>query len=143
MDSRAYTQANYIINEMSEEMRSKIPDYVIKNIESKMDKTYEFYVEESDLEDVELLEDTEKILSVIYTDYLASEEERKVILEKEKTIRLQKEKISREKYPIDFLKNKVSNTEKENKEPKQEMQVVKKETIIARILNKIKSLLGL
>ena len=108
-----------------------------------MDKSYEFYVEESDLEDVELLEDTEKILSVIYTDYLASEEERKIIHEKEKAIRLQKEKISREKYPADFMKNRVSNTQKENNEPKQEIQVIKKETIIVRILNKIKSLLGL
>ncbi len=72
MESRAYTEANYIINEMSEEMKNKIPAKILKNIENRMDKTYKFYIENDDFENVELLEDTEKILSVIYTDYLAS-----------------------------------------------------------------------
>lgn len=86
MDSRAYTEAIYIINEMSEEMRSKIPEKIIRNIESKSDKNYNFYIKDKDFEHAELLEDTEKILSVLYTDYLATEKEKMVIKNKEKII---------------------------------------------------------
>lgn len=89
LDKKAYTEVFYIINEMSEELRSKIPSEIIKNIEKKMDRTYDFNIEE-DIENAELLEDTEKILSVLYTDYLATDEEREVIKNKE---RILKEKI--------------------------------------------------
>ena len=94
LSKKAYTEAYFIINEMSEEMRSKIPDKIIKNIENRMDKTYEFYIEEEDIETAELLEDTEKILSVLYTDYLSTPEEREVILNKEKILAKQKNKIN-------------------------------------------------
>ena len=70
---------------MSYELRSKIPNEIIKNIESKMDTDYEFYIE-SDIDDAELLEDTEKILSVLYTDYLATNKEREIIKNKEKVL---------------------------------------------------------
>lgn len=86
MDSRAYTEVNYIINEMSSEMKSKIPSQILKNIEDRMDKNYDFHIEEEDFENAELLEDTEKILSVLYTDYLASDEEKAVIKNKEKML---------------------------------------------------------
>ena len=82
LDKKAYTEVFYIINEMSEELRSKIPSEIIKNIENKMDRNYDFNIED-DIENAELLEDTEKILSVIYTDYLASDEEREIIQKKE------------------------------------------------------------
>ena len=82
MDSRAYTEVNYIINEMSSEMKSKIPYQILKKIEDRKDKNYEFYIEDEDFENVELLEDTEKMLSVLYTDYLASDEEKIVIKNK-------------------------------------------------------------
>ena len=70
LNSRAYTQAYYIIELLSEEKKAKIPKHIMKNIESRMDKTYEFLVDENNIEEIELLEDTEKIISVIYTDYL-------------------------------------------------------------------------
>ena len=44
------------------------------------------YKSDEEWEEKELLEDTEKILSVLYTDYIASEEEKTVILNKEKII---------------------------------------------------------
>lgn len=143
MDSRAYTQVNYIINEMSEELRSKIPEEILKNIESKMDKSYEFYIEENELEDVELLEDTEKILSVIYTDYLATDEERKAIKTKEIAIELRRESLKQKNYPSDFIKKRNVNKTKENDFlEEQALTVVKKEKFYTKILNKIKKLLG-
>jgi len=44
LNSRAYTQAYYIIELLSEEKKAKIPKHIMKNIESRMDKTYEFLV---------------------------------------------------------------------------------------------------
>ena len=114
LDKRAYTEAFYIINEMSEELRSKIPNEIIKNIENKMDRTYEFNIE-NDMEDAELLEDTEKILSVLYTDYLATDEEREVIKNKEKILK-EKNKINLPEIKIKeiFTKNKEIKSEQEN-----------------------------
>ena len=86
MDSRAYTEVNYIINEMSSEMKNKIPSQILRNIENRMDKNYDFRIEEEEFENAELLEDTEKILSVLYTDYLASDEEKIIIKNKEKIL---------------------------------------------------------
>ena len=108
INTKAYTEVYYIINEMSDELRSKIPDSVIQNIKDKMDPNYEFNKNCEDIELVELLDDTEKILSVLYTDYFATEEERKVILAKEKSIIREKYKNNNIKTNL-FEKNIVVN----------------------------------
>lgn len=119
LDKRAYTEAYFIINEMSEEMRNKIPDKIIKNIENRMDKTYEFYIDEEDIETAELLEDTEKILSVLYTDYLSTPEEREIILNKEKIIsKTKKEKFASKNITI----NEVFEKDIEKVEIKEEKE---------------------
>ena len=109
LDKKAYTEVFYIINEMSEELRSKIPSEVIKNIENKMDRNYDFSIED-DIENAELLEDTEKILSVLYTDYFATDEEREVIKNKEKMLK--------EKHKIDLPEVKIYEIFPKNKEIK-------------------------
>jgi len=81
-DSKAYTEVYEIINMLSDEEKEKIPPKWHALIEAKRDKNYEFNPRE---DDVELLEDTEKILSVLYTDFLSTSEERRVILAKEKS----------------------------------------------------------
>lgn len=132
LDKKAYTEVFYIINEMSEELRSKIPNAIIKNIESKRDRNYEFNVEE-DIENAELLEDTEKILSVLYTDYIATDEEREVIKNKEK--------ILKEKNKIDLPKVKINEIFQRNKEIKIEKEKTNfltekpKEKWYTRVLN--------
>ncbi|MBE5813279.1 MAG: hypothetical protein E7314_06480 [Clostridiales bacterium] len=81
-DSKVYTEVYEIINIFPSKERKKIPVKWYQLIESKRDKDYEFDARD---ENVILLPDTEKILSVIYTDYLASEEERKIIKAKEES----------------------------------------------------------
>lgn len=111
LSGKAYTEVFYIISEMSEEMRNKIPEKVLKNIENRMDKNYEFLIE--DIDSIELLEDTEKILSVLYTDYFATDEEREVILNKEKILAQRKsEKILAEVEVKELFPNKVKQDEK-------------------------------
>lgn len=89
MNSKAYTEVNFIINEMDSELSNKIPKEMIRE---KMDKNYEFYIEDDEWEEKELLEDTEKILSVLYTDYIANDEEKKLILNREKIIKQERHK---------------------------------------------------
>lgn len=82
-DAKAYSQVSYIINEMSESLRSKIPEDVIELIEKNRDSNY---IITGKVADMQLLKDTEKILSCLYTDYIATEEEKKVIKNKEKLV---------------------------------------------------------
>lgn len=79
-DGKVYAEVYEVIGMLSEKERRKIPEKWQKLIDSKRDKEHKIDVTE---ENVELLPDTEKILSVIYTDYLATEEEQAVIKAKE------------------------------------------------------------
>ena len=115
MNSKAYTEVNFIINQMSNELSNKIPKEIKEMIKEKMDETYEFYIDDEEWEEKELLEDTEKILSVLYTDYIASEEEKTVILNKEKIIMQKKYKnVNQPKNLRDVFQNqkKLKNEEK-------------------------------
>ena len=96
LNPKAYSQVSYILNNISSELKNKIPREIISLIEKKKDTTYKINID--NIEDLELLEDTEKILSVIYTDFIATEEERKIIKNKEKMtqnnyIRYKKENV--------------------------------------------------
>lgn len=85
LNPKAYTQVSYIINNMSSELKNKIPKEIISMIEKRKDSSYNIDVE--NIEDLNLLEDTEKILSVIYTDYIATVEEKEIIKNKEKIVK--------------------------------------------------------
>lgn len=104
MEAKAYTQAYCVLQMLSEEDKKKIPEKLIEAIRNKMDNEYQFEVDTEDEEEPKLLVDTEKILSVVYTDYLATDEEKKVIKNKEMKYMLEKEKEKQEKYPTDVFK---------------------------------------
>ena len=70
IEAKAYSQVSYIISLMSENLKRKIPQDFVDMIERKKDK--EFKIQEKNIKEMILLGDTEKILSVIYTDYIAS-----------------------------------------------------------------------
>lgn len=116
MDKRAYSEVNYIINNMPEEMKSKIPDDVIINIQNKMDKDY--VVKIKDIEYDELLPDTEKILAVLYADYIAPEEEIRFIKDTEKRIKDKKIQEINKNVINPFKKSKITHV-------KQEVTIVK------------------
>ena len=85
MDRRAYSEVNYIINNMPKEMKNKIPADVIINIQNKMDKDYAVKIK--DIEYDELLTDTQMLLAFLYADYIATHDERKLIKDTEKRIK--------------------------------------------------------
>ncbi len=140
INAKAYTEVNAIIKSMPPEMQNQIPENLRKTIEHNMDQNYLFEIEE--IEEVALLEDTEKILSVLYTDYFATAEERKIILAKEKILESKKDLEKQQKYPTDFLKgdNKQNTI---NIKDEEKSLVVKKEKFYICIFQKIKQWLGL
>ena len=147
IDSKAYTEVYNIINCMSDEYKEKIPNKVIQTIKYKMDKNYEFNIDLDNINDLELMDDTEKILSVLYTDYISSEEERKIIKNKEKIVYLNKENKKKEKFESDIFKNNLtkslvedSNEKRENNK-KETLITTKKEKWYKKLLNFIKRLL--
>lgn len=113
MDSKAYTEVNYLINEMSEEMKNKIPISILKNIQNRMDKSYNFTIKNEDFENVKLLDDTEKILSVLYTDYFATEEEKEVIQNKERILENKKREENKNLELNEIFPNKKEKIKEE------------------------------
>lgn len=111
MEAKAYTEVYNIINLMSDEYKEKIPNNIIEAIRYKMDKSYDFNIDIDNIENIVLMEDTEKILSVIYTDYLSSQHERRIIKNKEKIIMLKNEERKKQIYSNDVFNNQI-NTKK-------------------------------
>lgn len=127
-DRRALSEVYEVIIMLEDKELKKIPTRLIEAIKLNKDNDYE--VDFQNIEEGNMLPDTIKILSTLYTYYLASEEEKSVIF---KVINNKKEQYQIN-YPI--LKNKHIETKEENKE--QSMVIVKKENFIRKILNKIK-----
>ncbi len=137
IDARAYTQVSHIIGLMSNSLKKKIPQDFVDMIERNKDK--EFKIQEKNIKDMKLLTDTEKLLSVIYTDYIASEEEKRIIKQKERLIKLKEEQEKRKKNNTEIFKEK--NIEADNKELYMIPKV--KEKWYHRLLKRIKVALGL
>ena len=83
--SRAYTEVYEEIKKMPIEWQNKIPKNLKNAIELNRNKNYKINIE--NFENTKFLKDTEKILSVIYTDYLSTPEEKKIILAKENSLK--------------------------------------------------------
>lgn len=110
---KAFKELNEIIKFFPKNEYRKIPKSFINFIEENMDNNYEYIVKHiDDFQNQEMLEETKILLSVIYRDYIAQNEEKKEIIENEKKELLQEEKRLEEKYNIsNLLKNKKSKQE--------------------------------
>lgn len=107
---------------------SNIPDEIMEMLENKMEKNYEFNIQKD-----EIYEETKELLSVIYTEYLASDEEKEVVTKLENLYNLNNKKIE---YKEDIFKKDVSDVKKE------EIQIIKKESFFTKILNFIKRIIN-
>ena len=89
---KAYKEVIKVIEYLPEELYIKIPEEILESLYENMDKEYNFEI--SNFKDVKFLKETEDILAVIYRDYLASENEKRKILirEKQEEIELEEEK---------------------------------------------------
>ena len=108
-----YNELYLIILKLNKEMREKIPKNVVENIERKMDKTYDFNIEEGkDIFSTEYMLETKALFLELYTRYIAEDEEEVWEVYKEKRNELFKKEIEKEylvrKYDSD---NNIIKTE--------------------------------
>ena len=82
-EKRMFSELNYFINMLDKNQREKIPNNVLNFINEKQDKQAVYEIE--DFYHYEILDETKGWISLIYTDYLASDDEKKIILAKEKS----------------------------------------------------------
>lgn len=123
-DRRALTEVYNVLIMLDKENFDKIPKKMIEAIKENMDTEYD--VQWNEIENGNLLEDTEKILAVLYTDYLATLEEKNIIMQLE-NLRY------KDCYPV--FKNRVK---KENINEEKELVQLKNENWFMRLVGKIK-----
>ena len=135
----AYAEVNYIINKMSKELRNKIPNDFIEFIEKNGNT--ENQIDVTDIDELDLNDDTKKILSLIYTDYIAPEEERRIIKNKEKIIEQKREEEKKKEYGVDVFQNKENSiADIQSKETAMITQY--KEKWYIKLFNRIKKIFG-
>ena len=132
----AFTEVNEILKYLSEDLLKKIPKEFIDNIKENMSTSYVLkYDNTKGINEQNLKQETRAILSVIYRDYICDENIKKEIIQKDRKewfdLETKKEHGNIDVFPQKPIKN--LNT-KEN----EALQVVKKQNIIIKIIEKIK-----
>lgn len=139
---KALTEVYIIIEHLSKDLKAKIPDRFIKFVIANKDENYVFKFNKNEpIQNQKLLEETKVLLTVVYREFLCSQEEKeelnKKLLENERIFQKENEK----KYSIENLfsnkrSNKLEATLKEDTK-----QIVKyKESLLKKILRKITSI---
>lgn len=136
---KSYSEVYEIINLMDIEYLDKIPDKVKELIKNERDKDFKTKIEiDIPLEKQGLQRDTLTILTILYLNYWCeSEQEKKELIELFNEV----DKTNAEKYSYEnlFNNNKKSHIQ-ENLTENNIAMVEYKESIIKRILNKIRKL---
>ena len=123
-----------ILKHADEEFIEKIPTELIKKMNAEKSTTYIPKIDyKKDLQDNELLPATKAILTVLYEDYICTDEEKLELKEIRKENENKKEKLAEEKYGNDIFKNKVQKEEK----GQQLVLVPEKKSFIQKFLERI------
>lgn len=134
---QAFSEVYDIIYNM--EIYKKIPKSFIELIDNNRDEHYKVNIDyEKSMNEQELQRGTRVILSLIYRDYLCSEEERKILIQKDKETLEKIEEEIREKYNPDNIFKNRKNTE--IKEETVALVEYKQPNFIRKILDRIKKL---
>ncbi len=144
MENIEYLNSLYQINEilkyMTPNLKARIPKKVISYFENNKSKDFNWKIDETvPLEQQTLLPTTKEILTVLYRDYICDDEE-KVKLEQtlnNNEIKYQEE--LRKKYnPDNIFKDRQRNIQTEQIENENTSIVTYKESLLSKIINKIK-----
>ena len=143
--SKALVELNEIIKHMSMDLQNKIPEELQEEFIRNADKNYVFnYDEDLPLEEQNIMEETNGLLSIIYSNYLCSEEEKEKWQEYDRFYKQKKEqqKQSTSSFQEVFpkkaeTKEQIAINEKEDT-IKKELVVIKKKNIFQKMLEKIK-----
>ena len=137
--SKVFTEIDEILAYLPEQLLSKIPQKIKKEVKENKDTNYKFeYDETKELKNQKIYEQTKDFISLIYIIYISRKAERQRLIEicKENDIKNKKEK--EEKYAVENLfKNKL---QKNNKSEEIALQEIKKKNIFSKIIEKIKNI---
>lgn len=139
-DANAFTEVDIIIKNLTEELRTKIPNGFIKMIEDNKNENYFFEFDENmPINEQQILEETKTILTIIYKDFLCSQKEKEELNKK----MMENEMIYQDKYSVEkiFENKKEQNEFKINRESEQLALVKYKSGIFKKILKKIIAIL--
>lgn len=148
---RAYRELYVIILNLTKEMKEKIPKKVIENISRKMDKTYDFKLENNDIFNSEYMVETKALFLELYIRYIAEDEEDFWEVYKEKRNDLFKKEIEKEylvrkdensnsikiKDGIDIVNNIIEEKEEKNFLPSE----IREKNIIEKFFQKISNII--
>ena len=149
--SLAYKELYLIILNLNKEMREKIPKNVVENIERKMDKTYDFKLENNDIFNTEYMVETKALFLELYIRYIAEDEEDFWKMYKEKRNDLFKKEIEKEyivrkdensnsikiKDGIDIVNNIIEEKEEKSLLPSE----IREKNIIEKFFQKISNII--
>lgn len=132
---KAYKEVLEILKYIPREDYAKIPKKIIEKLEKEQDREYFYYVTEFvDFNKQKMLEETEIILSVFYTEYWADKEQKKIIYEIEMQ---EKRKIEEEKSKKYVPLNNIFQEEKI--ERKENIENIEKQLVAVNQENFFKS----
>lgn len=137
---KALVEVDAVLSFLDYNEYKKIPANIIDAIENNKDEEYMYdYDEELEYEDWSLMPETKAILYNIFKKYLATEEQRKYLQQKERleNYKIESEKIK--KYNSENLFKKEKEVKKVEQEENNEL-IVKRDSSFKRILEKLKSI---
>ena len=148
---RAYRELYVILLNLTKEMKEKIPKKVIENISRKMDKTYDFKLENNDIFNSEYMVETKALFLELYIRYIAEDEEDFWEMYKEKRNGLFKKEIEKEylvrkdensnsikiEDGIDIVNNIIEEKEEKSFLPSE----IREKNIIEKLLKKISNII--
>lgn len=143
--AKAYTEVLEILNYLSKEEYSKIPEEKIRYFKENMDKDYIFTINPRiDLSLQKISKETNAILISLFRDYFANESQKKILTELLNKNQEEVEQAKRDKYnPDDIFNKKVK--ERINIDIKNnELNLMEcKESFFSKLTKLIKRLLNL
>ena len=139
---KALVEVDAVLSCLDYNEYKKIPTNIINAIENNKDEEYMYeYDEELEYEDWSLMPETKAILYNIFKQYLATEEQRKYLQQKERleNYKIESKKIKKYNSENLFKKEKGQETEKVVQEENNKL-IVKRDLSFKKILAKLKSI---
>ena len=135
--ANAYTEVLEILKFIPKTDYNKIPQDMIKVFSDNQNKNYIFnYNPLQSLDDQNVSKKAKLIISILFRDYWAQDNQRAKILNKEKIDRMRFEEEKQEKYNVNNLfKNKQENLQ--NSESNTSLIEVKEKNFLQKIIEKI------
>ena len=148
----AYTEIYEILSYMPINYIKKLPIELLNLFEQNRNKEYKYCIDiEKKINEQEMLIETKSILAVLYRDYWATPEKKEIILQNEKNERDLYQNELRQKYnPDNIFKNSnqsqniIQDDDSKDKTLINHVAIVEhEESILKKIINKIKNIFGL